>query len=327
MLSRIARGLYEMGRLLERAQNVIRILEVNHKMYLERESIEDGNVWSAIAEAFSVDVLRPDESALYGELVFSDRHPDSVLACIREARERGRAMRDHISEEMWLLLNGYYLDFREATFADVLRSGRTEFNRQVELFCDGFHGLAASTMNHGAPWHFLRTGRYLERGIMIGRILDIKQKSLLESRHEAGRPLDVHQWQTLLRSVSGYEPYRRAHDARIAPDRVLEFVLKSQDFPRSLHFSLTRVANSLRRVASHNPAQAEAQLLVDELLADLRRLDCSDILETGALEPTNQTLIRRCAAFDDAIVAAFFGSLRPTPAPIAIAAGATQVPQ
>ena len=52
MLSRIARGLYTLGRYVERAHNVVRILEVNHKMNLERASIDEANVWNAIAESF-----------------------------------------------------------------------------------------------------------------------------------------------------------------------------------------------------------------------------------------------------------------------------------
>ncbi len=327
MLSRIAKGLYAMGRGLERAQNLIRILEVNHKMHLERESLEDRNVWSAIAEAFSVAAPAPSEALLYQELVFSADRPDSVLGCIRAAREQGRATRDHISEEMWLFLNEFYLELRTRAFADVLRTGRSEFNREVERCCDGFHGLAASTMNHGEPWHFLQVGRFLERATSICKILEIKRKTLLLSAAEAGGPVDDHQWQTLLRSLSGYEPYRRAYDARIAPGQVLHFVLRSPDFPRSLHFGLASVASSLRRLASSNPAQAEVQLLVEELLGELRLLDCEAILATGELESLGRSLAERCAELDRTLTAAYFGSLRPAPAPIALAAGATQVPQ
>ena len=250
-----------------------------------------------------------------------------MLGAIRGAREQGRATRDHISEEIWLFLNEFYLELRGLDFDDVLRRGRSEFNRDVERFCDGFHGLAASTMNHGAPWHFLRTGRFLERALSICQILEIKRKTLLLHPEEAGRPVDVHQWQTLLRSLSGYEPYRRAYDARIAPARVLHFVLRSTDFPRSLHFSLARVAASLRRVASSNPAQAEVQLLVEELLGDVRRLDCDEVLASGDLESVTRSLAARCLALHGALDVAYFGSLRPAPAPIALMSGATQVPQ
>jgi len=326
VLSRIARGLYEIGRALERAQNTIRILEVNHKMHLERESVADGNIWEAVADAFGLEVVGPDEAALYEALVFSEKHRHAVLASIRLAREHGRAARDHISEEMWLFLNESYLALRPLGFADVQRTGRSDFNRRIEISCDGFHGLADSTMNHGSAWHFLRAGRFVERAGMVCRVLDIKRKSLVNAA-EVGRPVDVHQWQTLLRSLSGYECYRREHDARIEPGRVLSFVLQNPEFPRSLRFALDSLAASLRRVASSNPAQTEVQLLVHELGREIRDLDCGDLLANGELELVNPKLRRQVDALDRVLGVAFFGSLRPTPAPVVVAAGATQVAQ
>ena len=111
MLSRIARGLYDLGRQIERAQHVVRILEVNHKTNLERATTDDANVWIAIAEAFGCEGDAPSEEGLYRELVLSSVHPYSVRRCIESARDEGRAMRDHISEEMWLHLNGMHLSF------------------------------------------------------------------------------------------------------------------------------------------------------------------------------------------------------------------------
>ena len=146
MLSRIARGLYDLGRLIERSRNVARILEVNHKVNLERSSRDETEIWSAVSNAFDCDLSSPDESSLYEALVLSPTHPHSVRRCIAEARDEGRAMRNHISEEMWLHLNRQHLDFQNLTFTHIRETGRSEFNRQVEIFADGLHGLADDTM-------------------------------------------------------------------------------------------------------------------------------------------------------------------------------------
>jgi hypothetical protein len=63
VLSRIARGLCDLGRHIERAQHVVRILEVNHKMNLERAVSDDANVWIAIAEAFECEGNLPSSSS------------------------------------------------------------------------------------------------------------------------------------------------------------------------------------------------------------------------------------------------------------------------
>jgi uncharacterized alpha-E superfamily protein len=328
MLSRIARGLCQMGRDIERAQNVIRILEVNHKMHLEREALRSASVWVAIADAFGVETLDANEAALYAELVLSETHPFSVRRCIASARGQGRSMRDHISEEMWLHLNRYHLELTELRFESIVRKGRSEFNREVETFCDAFHGLADNTMVRGPAWYFLRIGKFLERAQMSCRILDVKRKTLELAPQELGRPLDVHQWQSLLRSLSGYEPYRRVYDARIRPERVLEFVLKNPDFPRALLHSLIQLCEALRSVtAAPNRSQADLLLRVDELALELRQLDTVQVLADGGLERYVRRMLLQCDALARALEEAYFNSFRPTLTPMRAAPGASLQPQ
>ena len=311
MLSRIARGLYQMGRSIERAQNMVRILEVNHKMDLEREPLGAASGWVAIAESIPIEAPATTEAVLYAELVLSDVHPFSVRQCISAARNHGRSMRDHVSEEMWLHLNRYYLDLRELDFGDILRVGRSEFNRQVETFCDAFHGLADNTMVRGPAWAFLRAGKFLERAEMCCRILDIKRKTLELVPHAEGHPLDVHQWQALLRSLSAYEPYRRVYQARIQPERVLEFVLKSDAFPRSLAHSLVQFAGSLRLVSASGRAQGELQHRVDGLLQKLHQTDPLTVLGEGRLHQEVIYWLEYCDELALALDETYFSNLRP----------------
>jgi uncharacterized alpha-E superfamily protein len=325
MLSRIARGLYLMGRQVERAQNVVRILEVNHKMNLERASVDETNVWTAISESFRCDLDHPDEPALYGELVLSDEHPYSLRRNIREARDEGKAMREHISEEMWLHLNRTHLELADLSYEHILRVGRSEFNRRIELFGDAFHGLANDTMIRGESWCFLRIGKLTERAEMICRILDIKRKSLAPELE--GAPLDVHQWQALLRSLSGYEPYRRAYDARIVPERVLEFVIQRPDFPRSLTCVLEELRQSLARVSGSNPAQLQLERDVARFLEDLRQVDTAELAAGGPFESELRNIDRRCEAIASGLEIGYFTSLRPASVPIAPSPGAGLVPQ
>jgi uncharacterized alpha-E superfamily protein len=327
MLSRIARGLCQLGRDLERAQNVVRILEVNHKMHLERESLGSASVWVAIADAFRVSAEPPSEPVLYAELVLSPVHPFSARRCIASAREHGRSMRNHISEEMWLHLNRYYLELAELGFEDILRKGRSEWNREVETFCDAFHGLADNTMVRGSAWYFLRIGKFVERAQMTCRILEVKRKTLALAPHEEGRPLDVHQWQALLRSLSGYEPYRRVYDARIQPERVLEFALKNPDFPRSLLHSVLQLCELIRLVSAPSHAQAELQQRVDVLAIELRHLDPARVLAEGDLERHVGLWQRHCEELANALERSYFSSLPPPPRPVRAAPNAGLVAQ
>ena len=254
MLSRIARGLYDVGGAIERAQDVTRILEVNHKMNLERAALEEASVWTAVSEAFECGLENPSEADLYRELVISTTHPYSVRHCIEGARSEARAMRDHISEEMWLHLNRSHLDLASLSFERILQIGRSEFNRRIELFANAFHGFADTTMIRGEAWYFLGIGRLAERASMLCRILEIKRKSLALAPEHEGAPIDFHQWQALLRSLSGYEPYRRAYDARIQPEASARVRAAARRVPALAHPRRSlEIQQTLGLLASQGP--------------------------------------------------------------------------
>ena len=325
VLSRIAQGLYTLGRSVERVQNVTRILEVNHKMNLERSAGRDRNVWEAIAHSFLCPVESYTERALYDVLVLSETHPFSVWRCLGDARDEGRAMRDHISDEMWLHLNLHYLELRGLDFDGILAIGRSEFNRRIEVFCDALYGLADDTMIRGEAWAFLRLGKQMERAMMICRILDIKRKSIVPDPD--GAPADVHHWQALLRSLSGYEPYRRAYDARVMPHRVLAFVLQHAEFPRSLAHALVEMDLSVGVLGSKTPYTSSVSQLLERLRNRLMGLDVERSIEAQAFDRELSYLNESCMEIADAIELAYFTSLRPATRPITVAPGAALTPQ
>lgn len=321
MLSRIAEALFQVGRDIERAQNIVRIVEVEHKMRVASPSWNASAGWLPIFEAFDVvTVEEPTEFSLYSILVLGAKHPYSVRGRIAKARERARALREIISEEMWEHLNRFNAELAPLCFDDIRLIGRSEFNRRVELFCDAFHGLADDTMIHGQEWHFLRLGKFLERGAMLCRILDVKRKTLQFTPEQAGRPIDFHQWQGMLRSLSGYEPYRRVHDARIMPHLVLDFVLAHPGFPRSFLYSLSQIESSLDAITSD--AWAGRDLLA-EVAKTQREVasESGDTLLRGGLESYIRLLARRCDAIEEGIESAFFRSRLPAPRASASAPG------
>ena len=160
---------------------------------------------------------------------------------------------------------------------------------------------------------------------MVCRILEIKLKSV--SSDLDGGPVDVHQWQALLRSLSGYEPYRRAYDARVMPSRVLEFVLQRPDFPRSLFCALLDIQNALAIVSSGSERQSELDLKVVQLMEDIKSIDSSVISTTGLFERELEKLEESCSVIDEFVDLAYFTSLRPSSVPILVSPGAGLVSQ
>jgi uncharacterized alpha-E superfamily protein len=93
-----------------------------------------------------------------------------------------------------------------------------------------------------------------------------------------------------LRSVSGFEVYRKVYRDVIRPERVAELLILKADMPRSLHASLNEVVNNLGLVA--NDPAAETQRRAGKLRAELQFGRIDEILATGLHAYLSQFLDR-----------------------------------
>jgi uncharacterized alpha-E superfamily protein len=60
---------------------------------------------------------------------------------------------------------------------------------------------------------------------------------------------------SVLRSLSGYQMYRRAMQLRVQRTEVLRFLFQSDVFPRSLSFSVNSVNNAVEFLPHHDNVQ------------------------------------------------------------------------
>jgi uncharacterized alpha-E superfamily protein len=72
-------------------------------------------------------------------------------------------------------------------------------------------------------------------------LLDIKYHLMLPDISDVGSPVDLSQWNALLRSAAGYHAYRRLHAVSTTPARVAGFLLLNTAFPRSVHHCVREV--------------------------------------------------------------------------------------
>jgi uncharacterized alpha-E superfamily protein len=251
LLSRVAESVYWMGRYIERAENVARFIDVNQNLMLDLPR-GFGEQWQPIVDttgdraAFLEKYDEATQSNVVQFLAFDLRNPNSIYSCVLAARENARSVRETISSEMWEQLNSLYLL--------IAGEGRKpedermpEFCRQVRMACHLFQGVQHSTMSHNEAWHFIRLGTSLERADKTTRILDVKYFILLPSVTDVGTPYDDIQWGAVLKSVSGFEMYRKCF-GRILPERVVEFLLLDHDFPRAVRYCIGSADNSLRAI-------------------------------------------------------------------------------
>src|SRR5262249_40250312 len=119
-------------------------------------------------------------------------------------------------------------------------------------------GVMESTLPRDTGYDFLGLGKWLEAAESVTRLLDTRYHFLLPSPNDVGSPLDLARWAALLRSASALESYRNAYGNSIAVERVVEFMLFNEAFPRAARFCVDRLGMALTRIESACPAELKA---------------------------------------------------------------------
>lgn len=290
MLSRVADSIFWMSRYIERAENVARFIDVNLNLALDLGPEMD-HQWDPLIfttgdqELFYSRFGQATQENVIQFLAFDDKNPNSIISCLRSARENARTVREMISSQMWEELNKFFLMVRNAKSDKQVLESPFEFFTQIKLAGYLLEGVTFGTMSHGEAWNFGRMGRLLERADKTSRILDVKYYLLLPSAADVGTPVDMNQWAALLKSASALEMYRKKY-GRLSPKNVVEFLILDRDFPRAMHFCLLRAEQSLLAITGGTSGtfRTKAEQRIGRVRSELDYLHIDEIIENGLHE-------------------------------------------
>ena len=293
MLSRTADHLFWMSRYTERAENTARMLDVNYQTSLLPQSTEVAQAaWQGL---LSISELKPAYAAKYDGvninpkevmdfMVRDEKNPSSIISCLQNARENARAGRGSLTTEVWETQNQTYLEVIR-----MLRGKSADFKRDPAQFFEWVkfrshlsRGVTLGTMLQDEAFHFLRMGTFLERADNTARLVDVKFHAVeiaLGGVNEKDQEFDFYHWSAILRSVSGFEVYRKVYRDVIKPELVAELLILRPDMPRSLLGCLNEVMSNLAMVTSD--PQSETSRRAGKLRADLQYARIDEILATG----------------------------------------------
>jgi uncharacterized alpha-E superfamily protein len=230
------------------------------------------------------------------------------VSAIRFARENARTLRPLISTEMWVQLNVFYNRLAELHAADLSPGNLASLFAEIKQACQTHTGVTEGTFFRDQGWYFYQIGRYVERADQTTRLLDIKYHLLLPSISDVGSPVDVSQWNALLRSAAGYHAYRRLHAASTTPARIAGFLLLNSAFPRSVYYCVREVGRLLGEVKSRYSLRGgnDAAEELDRLQVLLGTFDISTILREG-LHEFLDSIQAQLIAITRELSVAFFG--------------------
>lgn len=291
MLSRTADHLFWMARYMERAENTARMLDVNYQMSLLPQSADEAEQgWRGL---LSISELTGGFRERYGDvtplsvmtfMVSDEANPSSIVSCLRAARENARAVRGTLTTEVWETMNQTWLEFNRLLRTTSLERDPGAIFEWVKFRSHLTRGTQVGTMLMDEALHFVRIGTFLERADNTARLLDVKFQArgsefFGSSPAKEGQEVDFYHWSAILRSVSGFEVYRKVYRNVIRPEKVAELLILRADMPRSLVACMNEVVTNLRLVA--NEHSGETLRRAGRLQADLRYGRIDEILATG----------------------------------------------
>ncbi|HWL25246.1 MAG TPA: alpha-E domain-containing protein [Ureibacillus sp.] len=256
MMNRCAELMFWVGRYLERIENHTRLIDVNYHLRheLKRNATEQDYNWERLVGAIGhVDIFKSkyetiNEKTILHFLTFDKTNQNSIFSCVQQTRTNIRVLRQYLPNELWDIINSLYLWLKERDIDSVMRQSPYLFYQQIRERLTIFNGTVDSTMVRNQEWNFIQAGKNLERAENILKTLNTIHLNFIEDGCLSQDNNNYNRMLALLKSVGGYEGFRKFYANNVTFENVIEFLILNSTFPRSVHFALTSLEANLQSI-------------------------------------------------------------------------------
>ncbi|WP_448665133.1 alpha-E domain-containing protein [Sphingomonas sp. CJ20] len=308
MLSRTAAALYWLGRYLERADFIARLVEATVRLDALSARPAGEAAWqSALTvsytdETFAATGLAVNQANVARYLTLDATNPGSIVSCLEKARNNARAVRTALTREAWTAINrAWWLFQNRASTGGATQT--LNLVEQVKGETRGFEGAIHRMMRNEATL-LIQLGAAVERADNTARLVDVKYHILLPAGESVGGVVDRDQWTTILQTVSAVTAYRWIYSDGLQPTNVIDLLLSRAELPRSLAACVEEAVGLLSQLAKRTGLQGEADRMARARMARIQKSRTSDIIVSG-LHEYLEAFIEDNALLDAAIARQF----------------------
>ena len=318
--SRVADHLLWLGRYMERAEGLVRLLrsvfrrlsgearlsDIPELLFLLNLLRTENIIPRDLDDGGGIPRYRKLSTQLKDALYRHDRS-ESVVAILKRVQEAARNVRDRLSLDSWRVIN------RLEGFADTPASDPLELLDNTLFTLSAFSGLSMESMTRGLGWRFLDIGRRVERAMNQAGLIRIGLPQICTGSRSA--------LEALLEVFDSIMTYRARYRTAFQLAPMLDLLLMDESNPKSMAFQISQLAThveQLPREGEQHFADPEGHM-VTEMLSAIRSLDltglrCSEIdAETESLKAFLETMEIRLKDFAQQISAHYLSRVQSTP--------------
>lgn len=288
--SRVADNFLWLGRYLERAEGLIRLLRAVYLRLSGEDRLEEIPELPFLLNILRTKNIIPKNSAteskhlFYRELVeylrdalYRKDRPESVVFILQRVQETTRNVRDRLSTDSSRAIN------RLEDFGNNPSSDPLELLDKTLFTLSAFSGLAMESMTRGLGWRFLDMGRRIERALNLAILIRIGLPEICSNSRNT--------LQSLLEVSDSLMTYRARYKSTFQLAPVLDLLLADESNPKSLAFQFSKLASHVEHLPRQNKRRffcAEERIAL-KMLTTVRLLDLTE-LECGENSPQNEML-------------------------------------
>jgi uncharacterized circularly permuted ATP-grasp superfamily protein/uncharacterized alpha-E superfamily protein len=274
--SSVADNTFWLGRYVERAENLARILRC---MVPRVRVAEEGELasllrlhgclglrHSKLPKTMRKQIGFPALEREVLSLLTDGTRSESLPSTLAEMFSVGGRVRERLSADMMLLLGQLRESIQAAPAGQAAKGANLlEFHAQLTSCLEllsAFSGMERENIVRGSGWLFMSIGRRLERAMYVTRQL-----------REITRPLAEQDWsflERLLEVADSSMTYRTRYYTTLQPLAALDVLMADETNPRSLDFQLDHLAELYAKLPRHSPADLRE---IQNTLTSLRSID------------------------------------------------------
>ncbi|MBV5308142.1 circularly permuted type 2 ATP-grasp protein [Chromatium okenii] len=325
--SRVADNLFWIGRYAERAEGLVRLLRITIFKFAERADYPLSKASSSCLRSL-LEALTNQTQSFPGfvgagaegllcqpipELLSLMTDPQRSGGLPRTLEALGQAaysVRERLSADTWRIISDI-----EGRLANLTQNPPSQLSQALDELDPlvtslvAFSGLTQENMTHNEGWHFLETGRRLERGTALACLLHSTLVPI------AGEPDENMLIEAVLGITDSLITYRRRYHAGTRVGALLDLVLQDEGNPRALAYQLAMLDRLISDLPRGDLAigRTAAEKLVLKSLTEIRLTEIDQLIQPHKHSNRRVTLAKmlsdlsnELAAISDAITAQYF---------------------